>query len=162
MHLKISSKLFSLSNKKDIYLNGENLYSMEPTNIVGDYCLKLIELKSGFVKALIVRKTNFLSDSFTIRLLNEGNFPILFCRNVRWKHNYNCVYNGTKYRIEEIKKKYVIIRNDIIVAKWIKVEYNSFVEEDNFEILDSCNELEFIISMCLIIYQKEIVKRNPS
>ena len=61
---------------------------------------------------------------------------------------------------EEIKKKYVIIRNDIIIAKWIKVEYISFVEEDNFEILDSCNEIEFIISMCLIIYQKEIIKRN--
>lgn len=162
MHLKISSKLFSLSSKKDIYLNGENLYSMEPANIVGDYCLKLIELKSGFVKALIVREISFLRDSYNIRLLNQGNLPILFCRNEKWKHNYNGVYNGNKYRIEEIKKNYVIIKNDILIAKWIRVEHFSFIEEDSFEILDSCNELEFIVSMCLIIYQKEINKRNPS
>lgn len=162
MQLKISTKIFSLSHKNDIYLNGKNLYSVETSNILGDNCLKLIELKNGFAKAIVIREINFLKDSFTIRMLNEGNIPILFSRNKRWKHNYKCIYNGNNYSIEEIKKNYVIIKNDIIIAKWNKVEYISFVEENNFDILDSCNDLEFIISMCLIIYQKELNKRNPS
>lgn len=142
-------------------MNGEKLYGVESANIVGDYCLKLIDLENGFTKALIVKKTSFLSDSFNIRLLNEENIPIVFNRSKRWKHNYNCVYNGNKYRIEEVKKIYIIRKNEIQIAKWVKEEQFSFTEEDNFEILDSCTELEFIISMCLIIHLKEFNKRSP-
>jgi hypothetical protein len=161
MHIKITSKPFSLSFKKNIFVNGEKLYGVESGNIVGDYCLKLIDLESGFVKTLIVSETSFLSDSYNIRLLNEENLPIVFNRSERWKHNYNCVYNGNKYCIKEVKKIYIILKNDIQIATWVKGEHFSFTEEDNFKILDSCTELEFIFSMCLIIHLKELNKRSP-
>ena len=162
MHLRIVSKPFSLSGKKIIFINNEELYYAKTDCIAGQSGIKLVNKKEDIILSLIIREFKLQQDSYTIRFLNLENIPIHFARSEQWKHNYEGYYQDNAYGIEKNSSgNYFITENGNTIGSWIKPLKFYLGEEDNFKISDSIKNLHLVISLCLIIHQKECDSRGP-
>jgi hypothetical protein len=162
MHLRIVAKPFSLSGKKIIYLDNQELYYAITDSIAGQECVKLINRKDNIVQTIIVRELFILQDSYSIRFLNRENMPVSFKRMEQWTHNYVGKYCGDTYVVKENKSKiYTVAKNETEIALWLKPQKIFLGNEDNFVLYNNSADLELVLSLCLIIHQKESGKRNP-
>ncbi|KOS08077.1 hypothetical protein AM493_20020 [Flavobacterium akiainvivens] len=161
MDVRIVSKTFSLSGKKNIFLDNQKLYYTITDSVGGQECVKLIDKQSNIVISIIIRDITLLQDSYTIRFLNRENKPVAFKRTEYWKHNYEGSYHDDTYTIKENAfKVYGILKNGQEIGYWLKSRNFLPTNEDNFKLSDEITDFELVLSLCLIIHEKESDKRN--
>lgn len=157
MKIKISSKLFSLSGTKKIFVDNEEVYITKSETLTNQGKISLIHKESGYVKTILLHEAFFFKDWFHIRLLNKDNVLLKFNRISAYKREYTCFYNNEKYEI----RGNLILKNDEAIVNWINYDHSTFPQEDDFEIVSfDNNNLELIISLCLIIHLLESERRS--
>ncbi len=159
--ITIQSKPFSLSSKKYVFVNGEELYTAKTDSFAGENQFKLIDLKSGFVKTIITNEIAFFKHIFNIRILNNDNVKLVFRRKSIFNSTYTGYYFDDKYELFISRfKKHSIFKNDNLIA--VFHESNSFYEEvSDFEIYNSEEkDFELIITICLFIHVHESSKEK--
>ncbi|MXN91656.1 hypothetical protein GR160_10505 [Flavobacterium sp. Sd200] len=162
MHLKIAAKPFSLSGKKLIFVDDKELYSAITDSIAGQECVKLIDKKDNIVLSVIIRELTLLQDSYKVRFLNRENIPIHFNRIERWKPHYKANYHDNTYTVKENEYNiYIISKNGTEIGRYAKHQSTFLSNEDIFIIDDNIADLELVVSLCLIIHEKESDRRNP-
>lgn len=156
MQITVKSKPFSLSSKKTILVDDQELYFAKSELFAVENYFKIFNSETGFVKSILTREISIFRDRFTIRLLNVDNIELKFKRISIWNHEYEGYYFDNKFEIHNpALEQYSILKNGATIAYFKKGEM-IFNKSSNFklELIDK-KDLELIITLCLFIHIKE-------
>lgn len=154
MEINISQNKISVSDKYQIYIEGQKKYfaSAKLFRLLSEINLfNYTENKTENNAVFIIKKKwNWFKTTYDLRRFDNNVFE--FTTKNMWKRHYNCIVGQDNYEIfGHNGRKYSIYKNDKQVAWWDK-ESVSWFNGDNYKIIaDNDCDYCIIISFCLVI-----------